>query len=66
MPPTADSTVNPGPHNRMDLWLSLYPTALLDSQRKPQEAQGEVELKTGDRVLDCTGPLLGHSCGRRP
>lgn len=63
MPPTADSTVNPGPHNRMELWLSLYLTAPLDCQRKPQGGQGEAGSKTSGQVLDYSALLLSHSCG---
>lgn len=53
MPPTADSTVNPDPHNRMGLSLSVYPTVPLDCRRKPQEGQGEVESKASGWELDC-------------
>lgn len=63
MPPVADSAVNLGPQSRMGLWLSLYPTASLDCQRKPQEGQGELESKTSGQVLDCSVPLPSHSCG---
>lgn len=62
MSPTADGTVNPGPHNRIELWLSLYPTAPLDCQRKPQEGQGEAGSKARGQVLDSSVPLLSHSC----